>query len=250
MLETRIATAVRPESDARLIAREFRSLLERGVRIRAAGTARADPARLLPTYLPKHAIRLFDTTYYLTDLRVDRSWEGTMRFFAAWVLPTRDAREIYPRVFGKDFSLVWRSPSHFVRSERENWMGKGDVRWVVENGDEVLATFEETTNLPLEIQGALDALDARARERGAGAFAALTDADRELVLNEYSAADPGFLPGLVFQTYCAYYQSARVVSALGVEPRPPYPLGYPLEQPDLDALLEPVRAREKLYREV
>ena len=161
MLETQIAKGVRLESDARRIAREFRGLLERGLRIRPAGTAREHPAKLLPTYLPKHAIRLFDTIYYLTDLREDRSWEGTLRFFVAWVLPRSDGREIHPRIFSKDYSLVWRSPSHFIRSERENWMGKGDVRWVVENGEETLYTFEETTNLPLEIQAALDALTRR-----------------------------------------------------------------------------------------
>ena len=161
MPEMRIEREVRPESDARRIAREFRDLLERGVRIRAAGSARTDPAALLPRYLPRHAIRLFDTTYYLTDLREDRSWEGTLRFFVAWVLPRADGLEIHPRLFSKDYSLVWRSPSHFIRSERENWMGKGDVRWVVEDGEEVLATFEETTNLPLEIQGALDDLTRR-----------------------------------------------------------------------------------------
>ncbi len=158
MLETGIVSGIRPESDARRIAKEFRGVLERGVRIRPAGTARKAPAKLLPVYAPKHAIRLFDTTYYLTDLREDRSWEGNMRFFVAWVLPRSDARAIHPRIFEKDYSLMWRSPSHFVRSEVENWMGKGDVRWVMEGGEEVLATFEETTNLPLEIQAALDDL--------------------------------------------------------------------------------------------
>ncbi|TMA30339.1 MAG: hypothetical protein E6J87_18525, partial [Deltaproteobacteria bacterium] len=159
MLETRIARGIRPESDARRIGREFRSLLERGLEIRPSGSARADPARLVPTYPPKHAIRLFDATYYLTDLREDRTWEGTLRFFVAWILPASDSRRIYPHLFSKDYSLVWRSPSHFIRSENENWMGKGDVRWVRdEHGEEMLATFEETTNLPLEIQGALDAL--------------------------------------------------------------------------------------------
>ncbi len=158
VLEARIEKGVRPESDARRIAREFRGALARGVRIRPSGDAKRDSDRLLPIYRPKYAIRVFDTTYYLTDLREDRSWEGTLRFFVAWVLPRSDSREIYPRIFEKDYSLVWRSPSHFIRSERENWMGKGDVRWVLENGEEVLATFEETTNLPLEIQSALDAL--------------------------------------------------------------------------------------------
>ena len=80
----------------------------------------------------------------------------------AWILPTSDSRRIYPHLFSKDYSLVWRSPSHFIRSENENWMGKGDVRWVLDaEGEEILATFEETTNLPLEIQGALDDLTRR-----------------------------------------------------------------------------------------
>jgi hypothetical protein len=159
VLETELVRRVRPEGGARAIEREFRSLVEGGVRIRPAGTARENPAIFLrPGYLPKHAIRLFDTTYYLTDLREDTSWEGTLRFFVAYVRPHSQAREIYPRLFSKDYSLVWRSPTHFIRSQRENWMGKGDVRWVVEDGEETLCTFEETTNLPLEIQAALDAL--------------------------------------------------------------------------------------------
>ena len=95
----------------------------------------------------------------------------------------------------------------------------------------------------------LDALDALARERGAAGFAALTAADRTQTLNVHAASDPGFLPGLVFQIYSAYYQHPRVLSGLGLEPRPPHPKGYPLEQPDLEALLAPVRARAKLYRD-
>src|SRR5262249_29577464 len=129
--------------------------------IRPSGSGAPRRAQLLPAYPPRPAIRLFDTTYFLTDLREDRSWEGTLRFFVAWILPTRESRRIYPRLFSKDYSLVWRAPSHFIRSEHENWMGKGDVRWVVQDGEEILATFEETTNLPLEIQGALDELARR-----------------------------------------------------------------------------------------
>ena len=103
----------------------------------------------------------------------------------------------------------------------------------------------------------LDALDALARERQASAeasaeasgFAALGAAARAQVLDAHAAADPGFLPGLVFQAYSAYYQHPRALEGLGLEPRPPHPKGYALDQPDLDALLAPVRARAKLYRE-
>ena len=95
----------------------------------------------------------------------------------------------------------------------------------------------------------LEALDAVARERGAASFAALAPAARADALNAHATADPGFLPGLVFQLYSAYYQHPRVQQGLGLEPRPPHPKGYPLEQPDLDALLAPVRAQVKRYRE-
>ncbi|MFP6625346.1 MAG: hypothetical protein VCC20_17850 [Myxococcota bacterium] len=68
-------------------------------------------------------------------------------------------------------------------------------------------------------------------------------------LNELAASQPGFLPVLLFQAYQGYYQNAATLEALGLPPRPPHPLGYEIEENDL-SLLEPVRAREKLYREV
>jgi len=163
VLETRIVSGVRPVGSPRQVARSFSELLESGVRIRAAGTARKDPERLLRAYAPKHELRLFDTRYFLGELRHDPSYEGKLRFFVAWVLPTSDSREIYPRIFSKDYSLIWRSPSHFIRSEHENWMGKGEVRTRVETGYETTYSVEETTNLPYEIQPALDRLS---REHG------------------------------------------------------------------------------------
>jgi len=156
--ETRIVSGVMPVGGPRPVARRFADLFERGVRIRAAGEARERPERLLRRYLPRHELRLFDTTYFVGDLRHDPSYEGKLRFFVAWVLPTRDSQVIYPRVFSKDYSLVWRAPSHFIRSARENWMGKGEVRTSVEGGWETTYSAEETTNLPFEIQPALDRL--------------------------------------------------------------------------------------------
>ena len=46
-----------------------------------------------------------------------------------------------------------------------------------------------------------------------------------------------------------YYRDDRVMRSLGLDPRPPFPKGFELEQGDW-SLLEPVRARPKLYREV
>jgi hypothetical protein len=94
----------------------------------------------------------------------------------------------------------------------------------------------------------LAALDAAARARGAEDFAGLAPAQRRAALSEVAAALPALLPGLVFHTYAGYYQSARVLEGLGLEARPPHPLGYQLESGDL-GLLDAVRRRRPLYRE-
>ncbi|HTF34206.1 MAG TPA: hypothetical protein VK714_10975 [Myxococcota bacterium] len=164
MLETRIVTGIRPcELTKGQVAREFKMLLDRGARIRPAGRARANPSCLQSLgYTPRHKLRLFDTVYYLADLRYD----DDARFFVAYVLLGVDRdhalREIFPRFFYKDASLVWRSASHFARSESENWIGKGDLKRVRENGEVALYSAEETTNLPLEIQPALDLISRKA----------------------------------------------------------------------------------------
>lgn len=46
----------------------------------------------------------------------------------------------------------------------------------------------------------------------------------------------------------AYYRDDRVLASLGVEPRPPFPKGFEVEQVDL-SLLEPVRRRGPIYRD-
>ncbi len=47
-------------------------------------------------------------------------------------------------------------------------------------------------------------------------------------------------------TALAYYRDMRVLQSIGVEPRPPFPEGYDVEQGDWD-LLKPVRARGPIY---
>ena len=166
MLDTRIVSRVRPAPrTSAQVEREFRGLLAGGARLRACGSAARSPGRLLSWgYTPKHAVRLFDATFYLTHLRLG----DELRFFVAYVLLDGDRsrpphhRDIHPRIFYKDSSLVWRSPSHYIRSARENWIGKGDLKRVRDDGGWVEYGAEETTNLPLEIQPALDVLSRRA----------------------------------------------------------------------------------------
>ncbi len=101
---------------------------------------------------------------------------------------------------------------------------------------------------PVIVQG-LPAVDELSRSRSSRAFAALSSEDKLQVLNELGSKQPAFLPTLILLTYVGYYQSPRVVEALGLEARPPHPLGYETEPNDL-TLLDPVRERPKMYREL
>jgi hypothetical protein len=100
-----------------------------------------------------------------------------------------------------------------------------------------------------EVGAALAALDDLARRGGHAGFGAVPAADRAAVLAEIAGHDPALFGALVMHAYAAYYQQARDIEALGMEPRPPYPGGHVV--PPLDpALVEPVRRMRKRYRDV
>ncbi|GBD26651.1 hypothetical protein HRbin30_01991 [bacterium HR30] len=48
---------------------------------------------------------------------------------------------------------------------------------------------------------------------------------------EQLLAEQSFVFPLVIQAYIAYYQHPAVLEALGLEPRPPHPLGYRMSDP-------------------
>ena len=157
LIPTAIVPSVEPAAlSPRQVAQEFRRLLHSGARLCVAGEARDEPTTLLSAgYTPCYKIELFDTVYYLSKVRQNPD----IRFFVAYVIPQRHARpRIYARIFYKDVSLIWRSASHTARSETENWIGKGDVTVVSADGYETVTSAEETTDLPLEIQTALEVL--------------------------------------------------------------------------------------------
>ena len=95
----------------------------------------------------------------------------------------------------------------------------------------------------------LAALDDVARRSGAEGFGALSPAARVAALRDIEQAEPMFLSTLLMLAYVGYYSAEPVVAALKGSARPPHPLGYELESDDLSLLLDPVRARGKLYRE-
>jgi hypothetical protein len=156
-LDARIVTQLRPaEATPAGVRRELDALLAAGCRLRPAGTARAHPARLLAGYPPRYALQLFDARFFLTELREDENF----RFFVAYVR-LGEARDVFPRLFYKDTSLVWRCATHWISAAGVHWIGKGDIKLVDEETYETEYSAEETTNLPYEMQAALDELSRR-----------------------------------------------------------------------------------------
>ena len=80
------------------------------------------------------------------------------------------------------------------------------------------------------------------------AFADLDSTRREAVAESFRArggTEAAALSRVILQ---CYYRDDRVVRSLGLEPRPPFPKGHTLEQGDW-SLLDPVRARPKMWRD-
>jgi hypothetical protein len=88
----------------------------------------------------------------------------------------------------------------------------------------------------------LSELDTQARLQHDRPFVELGAAEQAALV----ALQP-FSYALVPHAYVGYYQQDAVLSAIGVEPRPPHPKGYDVPESDL-SLLAPVRERGARYR--
>lgn len=95
----------------------------------------------------------------------------------------------------------------------------------------------------------LEAVEDRAQEKTGRAFLDLTAAEQQRLVADVRTEAPMFLRGLALHTVTSYYQDDRVLEALGLEARPPFPQGHVVDAGDL-ALLNPVRRRAPFYREV
>jgi hypothetical protein len=82
-----------------------------------------------------------------------------------------------------------------------------------------------------------------------GAFADLDETRRQAVAGAFQAQGGVVLATLMRVILQCYYRDDRVVRSLGLEPRAPFPNGHIVEQGDW-SLLDPVRARPKMWRDV
>jgi hypothetical protein len=158
-IPTRIVPSALPaRRPAQRIEAEFRRRVAEGLELRVAGSLRRSPKRLLSLgYAPSYRIDLFDTCFYLTDVRQN----DYVRFFVAWVVQGGTA---WPRIFYKDVSLVWRCASHLTRLGGDWWIGKGETTTVIEDGEELVTSLETTTDLPIELQDGLEEALRRTKE--------------------------------------------------------------------------------------
>ncbi|MBU2676355.1 MAG: hypothetical protein KJP16_04670 [Gammaproteobacteria bacterium] len=154
------------DKSPRQVGEQFRRLIRSGYQLRADGQAKTDPANLMRIgYTPKYEIELFRMRFFLCN---QRDAEG-LKVMPAYVLPGtslgREKPTIHARVFYKDSSLVWRSASHYINTPEMGWIGKGAVRLQHKRGASDWYSAEETTDLPFEMQAALDEVSHRGRRK-------------------------------------------------------------------------------------
>jgi hypothetical protein len=81
-----------------------------------------------------------------------------------------------------------------------------------------------------------------------GAFTSLTENEREALINDYYATGGAPAAALGRVILAAFYRDDRVLLALGLEARSPFPKGHTVEQGDW-SLLDPVRRRSPFWRD-
>ena len=94
----------------------------------------------------------------------------------------------------------------------------------------------------------LGAVESTSRRTHSSAFADLADDRKIEVLRTVEAESPGSFAMLVRHTYAGYYSNPKIIEAMGLEARPPQPLGFELDPFD-PSTVEKVRERGKVWRD-
>ena len=141
---------------ASAVARSFRALIDDGCTLIAGGKPLKRTSILVrDSCIPKHEIDAepFGLRIFLTNVHQNPD----LRFLVAYVMNRESRRpRIHARIFYKDTALMWRAASHLVKDRGEFWIGKGDVTTIAIDGEEYLCSEESTTDLPFELQTALE----------------------------------------------------------------------------------------------
>lgn len=107
---------------------------------------------------------------------------------------------------------------------------------------DILRSFGQDAHHVRDVLQTLDRL-------GGGVFADLPPARRDAVAAQLREQSDTALMMLSRIILLCYYRDDRVMRSLDMEPRPPFPKGFEVEQGDW-SLLDPVRQRAPFYRKV
>jgi hypothetical protein len=118
----------------------------------------------------------------------------------------------------------------------------------VPGADDPIIQADMLATLGRDARSVAAALDHLARLAGQP-LAELDASRREAVAKEFRATGGTPAATLVRVVLQCYYRDDRVLRSLNLELRPPFPLGYTLEQGDW-SLLDPVKARSPMWRKV
>lgn len=88
----------------------------------------------------------------------------------------------------------------------------------------------------------------RVQEAAGGSLQMLSSADQTSILATLRSSQPARFAVLEAVVARSYYRDDRVLNAIGVPARAPFPAGFDVEQGDW-SLLDQVRARGPIYRE-
>ena len=80
-------------------------------------------------------------------------------------------------------------------------------------------------------------------------YCELSEADADRVTQQFYGNRTGPVTTLLSLLAQCYYRDDRVLEAIGLEPRAPYPKGFEVEKGDWE-LLGPVKSRGPIYRMV
>lgn len=117
------------------------------------------------------------------------------------------------------------------------------------NDDRIFADILNTGARQYEpVAAALAALDAICNDLGDQPFADLSVAARADAVTAFRHRHVEAAGVLATITTQCYYRDDRVMRALDMETRPPFPLGFDVDEGDW-SLLEPVRSSGPIYRE-
>ena len=106
-----------------------------------------------------------------------------------------------------------------------------------------LSTEEST------VTDALGLLESLSQQDYGMDFSGLASAQQEKLFERMKHQASSFIQMLQVNVLSSYYQNQKVLSALGVPARSPYPDGYTVAETDW-SILDPVRERDPFYKKI